>query len=179
MVTRLIDFLKSRGITAFVTSLTGAGEPIEETEVGISSLMDTWILLRADEGAGERNRTIYILKSRGMAHSNQVREFRITDRGVDILDAYVGPAGVLTGAARVMQETKDRAVVEAHEQRIEAKRRELDRRRRVLESRIRILNAEFEAEADELTLLISQYEAVQEQCGGDRATMARMRTANT
>lgn len=174
MVTRLIDFLKSRSITAFVTSLTTAGKPIEETEVGISSLMDTWIVLRDEEGVGKRNRTIYILKSRGMNHSNQVREFCITNRGVDILDAYVSPAGVLTGAAGIMQQAEDRAEVEAHEQRIEAKRRELDRRRRVLDCQIGTLQAEFEAEEERLNQLISRSQVVQEQRPPESITVERM-----
>lgn len=178
MVTRLVDFLKSRSITSLVTSLTIAGEPIEETEVGVSSLMDTWIVLRDEEGVGERNRTIYVLKSRGMNHSNQVREFCITNRGVDILDAYVGPAGVLTGAARIMQQTKDRAEVEAHEQRIEAKRRELDRRRRVLDCQIGALQAEFEAEEERLNQLIARSQAVQTRRRRESVTVERMRNTD-
>lgn len=99
MLTRLIDFFKNEGVTAVFTSLTAGGHNLEQTEVGISSLMDTWLLLRMVESNGERNRLLYILKSRGMAHSNQVREFRLTDDGIELLDVHVGPGGVRTGAA--------------------------------------------------------------------------------
>ena len=93
MLMRLIDYLKMQQITTLFTSLTSAGECLEQTEVGISSLMDTWLLLRDIEVDGERNRGLYILKSRGMAHSNQIREFLLTDHGVELLDVYLGPAG--------------------------------------------------------------------------------------
>ncbi len=108
MLTRLIDMLKTEQITAMLTYLSSGGESLEATEMGISSLIDTWILLRDIEIGGERNRGIYILKSRGMAHSNQIREFRLTDKGIDLIDVYTGPAGVLTGAARAAQEAKER-----------------------------------------------------------------------
>ena len=91
MLIRLIDFLKQKQITAFFTNLTSGGDPLEQTDVGISSLMDTWLFVRDMELGGERNRAMYILKSRGMAHSNQLREFLLTDHGVDLLDVYVGP----------------------------------------------------------------------------------------
>src|SRR3954449_4902104 len=96
LLTRLIDYLKSREITGVFTSLTEGGDPMEQTVLGVSSLMDTWLLLRHLEANGERNRALYVLKSRGMAHSNQIREFVMSDRGVDLVDIYAGPAGVLT-----------------------------------------------------------------------------------
>lgn len=108
MLTRVIDSLKARQITALFTSLTrGSTQLAPDTEVGISSLIDTWILLREIESVGERNRAIYILKSRGMAHSNQVREFCISDEGIDLVDVYLGPHGILTGAARKIQQAQD------------------------------------------------------------------------
>jgi circadian clock protein KaiC len=108
MLLRLVDFMKMKQITAFFTSLTSASENLELTGVYISSLIDTWLLLRDIEIGGERNRVLYVLKSRGMAHSNQIREFRLTDNGIELLDVYVGQEGVLTGSARLSQETKDR-----------------------------------------------------------------------
>ena len=99
MLSRLIDFFKAHQITAFFTSLTEGGSALEQSEVGISSLMDTWILLRHIESNGERNRGIWVLKSRGMAHSNQIREFVFTDHGIELVDVYLGSAGVLTGTA--------------------------------------------------------------------------------
>jgi len=108
-LTRLIDYLKGSGITAVFTSLTGAADAPEQSEVGISSLMDTWLLVRMVESDGERNRLLYILKSRGMAHSNQVREFRLSDSGIELVDPYTGPGRVRTGSARKKQEARDRA----------------------------------------------------------------------
>ena len=110
MLMRMLDFFKSRGITSFCTSLTHGGDALEKTEVGISSIMDTWLLLRDIEYSGERTRVMYILKSRGMAHSNQMREFLITSKGVDLLDIYVGSGRVLTGAARAAQEMKEKQI---------------------------------------------------------------------
>ncbi len=109
MMTRIIDFLKNKQITTVFTSLTSGGDASEQSEVGISSLMDTWILLRNIETDGERNRLLYILKSRGMAHSNQVREFVLSDNGISLRDVYIGSGTVLTGSARLVQEAKDRS----------------------------------------------------------------------
>ncbi|HSD64701.1 MAG TPA: circadian clock protein KaiC, partial [Ignavibacteriaceae bacterium] len=106
MLLRLVDFLKMKNITAFFASLTTAGENRELTDTSISSLIDTWLLLRDIEIGGERNRGLYILKSRGMAHSNQIREFILTDHGIKLLDVCIGAEGVLTGSARLIQEAK-------------------------------------------------------------------------
>ena len=126
MLTRVIDFFKNQGITALFTSLTEGGGPIEQTDVGVSSLMDTWILLRnVETPTGERNRLLFVLKSRGMAHSNQVREFALTDRGIQLADVYVGPGTtLLTGTARLIQEAEDEARAKARQQ--EAARRQLE-----------------------------------------------------
>ncbi len=149
MLTRLIDFLKSEGVTAVFTDLTAAEVNLEKTEIGVSSLMDTWLLLRNLEQNGERNRGLYVIKSRGMAHSNQIREFVITDCGIELLDVYTGPGGVLTGASRIAQEARDRAGAVQRRQAIEARRRALDRKRRSLEAQIALLTAEFEEAEDE------------------------------
>ena len=109
MVLRLVDFLKARGVTALFTNLgTGVAETAT-TEMQISSLMDMWLLLYNREANGEHNRQLYLLKSRGMAHSNQVREFILSSEGIKLREAYVGPEGVLTGSARLAQEAKDKA----------------------------------------------------------------------
>ncbi len=126
MLTRIIDFLKMRQITAILTSLTEGGEALEQTDVGISSLMDTWLLLRMLETNGERNRLLYLLKSRGMAHSNQIREFQLTDQGIKLADVYVGPGEVLTGTARLVQEARDRARTIADQRASERQQRELE-----------------------------------------------------
>ncbi|MFT3776300.1 MAG: circadian clock protein KaiC [Minicystis sp.] len=146
MLTRLIDFLKSRGTTGVFTSLTAGGESIERTDAHISSLMDTWLLVRFIEGNGERNRGLYVLKSRGMAHSNQVREFVMSERGIELVDVYSGPAGVLTGAARQQQEARERAEALVRQQQADRRRRDLDRRRRLLDAQIAAMRAQFEAE---------------------------------
>jgi len=92
MVTRLVDYLKAGQVTSLFTSLTQAGHSLQQSEASMSSLMDSWILLQDFEGNGERNRVLYVLKARGMKHSNQIREFLISDHGIDVVDAYIGPA---------------------------------------------------------------------------------------
>jgi circadian clock protein KaiC len=149
MMLRLIDFLKSRQITAMFVNLTAGGNAWEKTDVGVSSLIDTWILLRDIELAGERNRGLYVLKSRGMKHSNQIREFLITAEGIKLEDVYVGPEGVLTGSMRAAQEDRERAAAQAREQEMARKQRDLARRRAALEAQIAALRAEFEAVQDE------------------------------
>lgn len=149
MLTRLIDFLKSEGVTAVFTDLTTGDFNLEKTSIGVSSLMDTWILLRNLEQNGERNRGLYVIKSRGMAHSNQIREFVITDRGIGLLDVYTGPGGVLTGASRIVQEARDQAEAVLRRQVTESRQRALDRKRRSLEAQIAILTAEFEEAEDD------------------------------
>ncbi|MBE3115918.1 circadian clock protein KaiC, partial [Candidatus Bathyarchaeota archaeon] len=129
MLTRLIDLLKTKQITAMFTNLTRRTD-LERTEAEVSSIMDTWILLRDIEIGGERNRGIYVLKSRGMAHSNQIREFLLTSKGVDIVDVYTGPAGVLTGSARLSQETLEKAAEESRIEEIERLQRDLERKRK-------------------------------------------------
>jgi circadian clock protein KaiC len=135
MLLRLVDFLKASQITALFTHLTSGGKPWESTDVGISSLIDTWMLLRDIELGGERNRGLYILKSRGMQHSNQIREFVITPEGIELKDVYVGPEGVLTGSMREAQEARERAEAQELRDEIEAKQREVERLRAALEVR--------------------------------------------
>ncbi|MGD0089380.1 MAG: circadian clock protein KaiC [Planctomycetota bacterium] len=125
MLTRLIDFLKNQRVTSVYTSLTLGGNAMEQSEAGISSLMDTWLLVHVLESDGERNRLLYILKSRGMAHSNQVREFRLTDQGIQLVDVYVGSGMVLTGAARMAQEARDTAQSVAAQQAAAQRSREM------------------------------------------------------
>jgi len=154
MLVRLIDFLKMNLITAFMTSLTVGGRNLEHTEINMSSLVDSWLLMRDIEIGGERNRGLYILKSRGMAHSNQIREFLLTDHGIELLDVYVGSEGVLTGSARIAMEANEKAAQLARKQEIERKQLELERKRKSLESKIELLRFEFEAEEIEALKLI-------------------------
>jgi circadian clock protein KaiC len=124
MVTRLIDYLKAGQVTSLFTSLTQGGHALQQSEAAMSSLMDSWLLLQDFEGNGERNRVLYVLKARGMAHSNQIREFLISDRGIDLVDAYIGPSGVLTGSARAAQTAREKAEALASQQEAARRKRE-------------------------------------------------------
>jgi len=135
MLLRLVDFLKAKRITAMFTHLTHGGSHTEATDVGISSIIDTWLLVRDIELGGERNRGLYVLKSRGMKHSNQIREFLITSEGIRLEEVYVGPEGVLTGSLRAAQEARERAEALSLQGEIDAKQREVDRLRAALEVR--------------------------------------------
>lgn len=137
MLLRLVDFLKAKHITAMFTHLTSGAAAREATDVGISSLIDTWLLVRDIESAGERNRGLVVLKSRGMKHSNQIREFLITPEGIQLESVYVGPEGVLTGSMRAAQEAREAAEALALQQEVEIKQREMDRLRAALELRLR------------------------------------------
>ena len=148
MLTRLIDFLKMQGITALLTSLTSGDEALEQTVVNVSTLVDTWLLLRDLELDGERNRVMYVLKSRGMAHSNQLREFLLTDQGVELQNVYLGAEGVLTGSARQTREATEKAARLLRHQEVEAKQRERVLKREAQEARIIALQKEFEAEEE-------------------------------
>jgi circadian clock protein KaiC len=150
MVTRLVDYLKARQVTTLFTSLTQGGHALQQSEAAMSSLMDSWLLLQDLEGNGERNRVLYVLKARGMAHSNQVREFLISNRGIDLVDAYIGPNGVLTGSARAAQGALEKAAVLASQQEAARRTRELERKRVAIERQISGLRSEYETEALEL-----------------------------
>jgi circadian clock protein KaiC len=178
MIMRLVDFLKLNHITGFFTNLSAGGTDLEYTEINISSLIDTWLLLRDIEIGGERNRGMYILKSRGMAHSNQIREFILTDHGVELLDVYVGPEGVLTGSSRLAQEAKENAEQLLCQQEIERKQLELERKRKAMEAQIAVLQAEFEVEETEALKVIGLDEARYKRLSQDRREMARSRKAD-
>lgn len=175
MLVRVVDHLKLRGATVLMTALTHVGAAPEQSEQQISSIVDTWVYLRDVESSGERNRCVYILKSRGMAHSNQVREFRLSDNGIELIEVYVGEGQVLTGSARATQAARERAAVEAAGQEIERQQLTLQRKREALESRIATLRAEFAAEEAELTRMLGIDQARATQHLVDRAAMARRR----
>ena len=156
MLSRLIDYLKMKQITAFCTDLTTSGGSLEHTEIGISSLTDTWLLLEAMETSGERNRVLHILKSRGMHHSNQIREFILSDNGIKLRDVYIGPSGVLTGSARIAQEAQERLETLERQQAIEQKRREIERKKTMIEGRIAGLRAQLEEEKNDLERIIAK-----------------------
>ena len=150
MLIRLIDFLQSEQITVMFTALTLNNIVNEQTDEGVSSLVDAWLLVRDIEFNGERNRGLYVMKSRGMKHSNQVREFVISDEGLNLVDVYLGPEGVLTGSAREAQRLQEVTGAVLKDHALTRKDLEIDRKRNVLESKIASLREEFESVQDEL-----------------------------
>jgi circadian clock protein KaiC len=178
MLLRLVDFLKMKNITAFFASLSDAGATQEFTDTAISSLIDTWLLLRDIEIGGERNRGLYILKSRGMDHSNQIREFLLTDHGIELLDVYVGPEGVLTGSARLSQEAKNEAEQLMHQQEIERKQSGIELKRAAMEAQIVVLKSEFKEEESETLKLIDMEKATTRKFTENREKMAESRKAD-
>ena len=177
MLLRLVDFLKMRNITAFFANLATADHQ-ELTDMSITSLIDTWLLLRDIEIGGERNRGIYILKSRGMAHSNQIREFKLTGRGIELLNVYVGPEGVLTGSARLVQEAKNEAeqLVRRHD--VEGHRAGLELKRAAVEAQVVELRSDFKASESAALKAIAVERATATRFTEDRKRMAASRKAD-
>ena len=178
MLVRVIDFLKSRQITAFFTSLTTGGSALEQSEIGVSSLIDTWLLVREVEMNGERSRGLYVLKSRGMTHSNQVREFLLTDHGVELMDVYLGPNGALMGSARLAQEASLAVEAEARKQEIERQRMALERKRKLIGNQIDALQAELTNEESEFHKAVANMQYADRQTVQARAAIARLRQAD-
>ncbi len=178
MVTRLIDYLKAGQITSLFTSLTPGGQAPQQSEAIMSSLMDAWLLLQDFEGNGERNRVLYVLKARGMAHSNQVREFLISNHGIDVVDAYIGASGVLTGSARVAQGDLEKAAVLTSQQEAARLKREVERKRGSLERQISSLRSEYETEAAELRRIAEQVGTSTLMLTTERAASGRLRQAD-
>lgn len=179
MLSRLVDYLKARNITILFTSLTQGGTDAELTDVGISSLADSWLKLQNLEAGGERNRGISILKSRGMAHSNQVREFLLTDQGIDLVDTYTGPEGVPAGSARVAREDDERAQEAALRLEIERLEEDRKKRRALLEEQITRLRSEFESAEKELEGRIRLEKLKMETIFRKRKEMGTSRKAET
>lgn len=175
---RLVDMLKSRAITALMTSISGEADAFQPTSVQISSIVDTWILLRAVEQNGERNRALYIIKSRGTAHSNQVREFVLTDKGVQLTDVDVGPGGVLTGTARLSREASERSAAQARRRQAERKRKELEHKRRTLELRIEMMRQELAADEESLMRELEDAQSEDAESVTARDAIARKRGAD-
>ncbi|HEY8908614.1 MAG TPA: circadian clock protein KaiC [Rhodoferax sp.] len=175
MFMRLMDYLKTNQITGLFTNLTAGGSVVEQTDIGISSLIDTWVLLRAIDNGDERNRGLSILKSRGMAHSNQIREFLLTDHGVELRDVYVGAGGVLTGSARLTQEAQDQAQQMLRKQEIERQQLELETKHQALEAQIAALRAEFEVRKTQSQRITGQEQAQGAQLAQGRLDMGRSR----
>jgi circadian clock protein KaiC len=176
---RLIDYLKGRQITAVMTNLSQGGSALEHTQVAISSIIDTWLLLRDIELNGERNRGLYVLKSRGMAHSNQIREFLLTSQGIVLKDVYLGPEGVLTGSARLAQEAKEKQTALIRRQEIERIQSEFKRKQKATAAQIAALELQLQADRDELARRLTLEEALEQQVDKEREEMAQSRKADS
>ena len=179
MVMRLMDLMKINKCTTLFTSLILGSSASEPPPLHIASLIDTWLLLDDIELGGERNRGVYILKSRGMAHTNQIREFLLTDHGVELRDVYVGPSGVLTGSARLVQEAQEQAATMVRNQEVERRRIELERKRTTLEAQIVALRAEFAVQEIASMKIIGQEKAEEAQLAQERVDMGLSRKADT
>lgn len=172
MLTRLIEYLRKNKITAFLATLTSGSSSLETTDEGLSSIVDTWLLLRDVEIGGERNRLMYVLKSRGMAHSNQVREFVITAKGISLVPVYLGAAGVLTGSARLAQEGAERAQEQLLKDDLERKRQTLAHRRKALEAQIATLEAEIKSEEEDFARQATKEAQRNQQLRDNQTAMA-------
>ena len=160
-VVRTIDLLRSRGITAVLTVLTHAD--VEKGDVvGVSAIIDTWLLVKNLETDGERNRLLYIVKSRGSNHSNQVREFRLTSQGPELVDVVIGPAGVITGSSRLIFEDNQKRLALSSLNEMKRKHRSLQRHRLEIESQIELLRSQFQEDSDELELITLEEESAVE-----------------
>lgn len=175
MLGRLIEYLRQNHITAFLVTLTSVTASLERTDEGLSSIVDTWLLLRDIEVGGERNRLMYVLKSRGMAHSNQVREFIITSKGITLVPVYLGDEGVLTGSARVAQEARASAAGRLKDEEMARKRQALAHRRKALEAQIAALHAEIHSQDEDFTRQETDQGEREKQQADDRAAMALSR----
>lgn len=177
MLTRQLDFLKSRGVTVLVTSLS-SDTGSSQTDLRLTSLVDTWILVKTIEGNGEYNRLLHVLKSRGMAHSNQIREFLLTSHGIELTDVYVGPQGVLTGSARQAQEACESVDGVTRREEAEQRRVSLERRRESVEAQTAKLWRDFENEAGAVGRLLTHDATGVEHQADQRMEQARLRSAD-
>ena len=175
LLLRMLDMLKTRGITTVFTSLTSSNDRLSQSDFGLSSLMDTWAFLLDIESNGERNRGLYVLKSRGMSHSNQIREYLVTDHGVKLVEAYLGAAGVLTGSARLAKEADDRVAAQHQGEEVARRRREIADRRAAAERQIAELRAEIAAQETEGARLMAQDQQRETVHQADLAAMGASR----
>lgn len=176
---RLVDICKTKGITTMFTSLSSAGDSMNESERSLSSLMDTWILLEDKEADGERNRVLFLLKSRGMNHSNQLREYRLTDDGIHLIKPYIGPEGVLTGTSRMAQDAREKNADITRRQSTDRRKREMKRKREAVEREIIEMQAAIDAEEAEVAMLIEQEESHEAAVGTDRQSIGTSRGTTT
>ena len=179
MLVRLIDFLQEEQITVMFTALTLNNIINEQTDEGVSSLVDVWLLIKDIEMNGERNKGLYVMKSRGMRHSNQVREFVIGEKGLDLLDVYLGSEGILTGSAREAHKLGEETGKILHTNALDRKDRELERKRKVLESKIESLRTEFESAEEELNKVYTEEQIKKEVMNQTREKMTSLRSSSS
>jgi circadian clock protein KaiC len=177
MLTRQVDFLKGKGITTLFTTLATEGQR-EPAEQMVASLIDTALVVRTLEGNGEHNRVLSVLKSRGMAHSNQVREFLLTDRGIELADVYVGPHGVLTGSARSAQEAQEQSDAVVEQKDLQQRRDNLERERQSVEARVAALWREFNDESEAVDQMLSRGATGREEGAEQRLEQGRLRSSD-
>ena len=175
---RLIDMFKSQQITVFFSNLLQSGAPLEHTELGVSSLMDTWLELRTVETNGERNRTLYVLKSRGMQHSNQVREFVLSSNGIELVDVYLGQQNFLTGTARVAQQSQEKLAQLNHKQEFDRKKLRLEQQQSLVQAQIKALEIQLAIEQAELEMFSQQEETAQQVLTDSKVQMSALRKAD-
>lgn len=179
MLLRLVNFLKSQQITSNFVTLSGHGATPTTPDIGISSIIDTWLQLRDIETNGERNRLMLVLKSRGMSHSNQMREFTLSEHGIELSDVYTGSAGVFTGSARLAQEAQEKLIALTHKYDIEYRTLELDRKRKLKDAQIAAIEAEFNAHQAELARLTELDRQGAIQSGETNRKMSKLRQSDT
>ena len=175
---RLIDMFKSQQITVFFSNLLQSGTPLEHTELGVSSLMDTWLELRTIETNGERNRTLYVLKSRGMQHSNQVREFVLSSNGIELVDVYLGQQNFLTGTARVAQQSQEKLAQLNRKQEFDRKKLRLEQQQSLVQAQIKALEIQLAIEQAELEMFSQQEETAQQVLTDSKVQMSALRKAD-
>lgn len=173
MLLRIVDYLKSNGITAVFTHLASVEQA--QTDAGLSSIMDGWVLLLNREANGEFNRELYLLKARGISHSNQVREFVMSDSGIHLLEPYLGEDGALTGSARRNAEARARRAETERQAEVTRVQDEVTQRRRRALAQIETLNADIEADEAELKRLVTAEETYQQLSRESAAALARGR----
>lgn len=179
MLVRLIDFLQEEQITVMFTALTLNNTVNEQTDEGVSSLVDVWVLIKDIEMNGERNKGLYVMKSRGMRHSNQVREFVIGEQGLDLLNVYLGPEGILTGSAREAHKMDEQTGKVLHTNALDRKDRELERKRKLLESKIESLRTEFESAEEELNRVYTEEQIKKDVVIQTREKMTSLRSSSS
>jgi circadian clock protein KaiC len=175
MLLRIVDFLKSRGVTAVFTHLMHGQDGRVETDAGLSSLMDAWILLLNREVNGEFNRELYLLKARGLSHSNQVREFIMSDEGIKLVPPYLGDSGALTGSARKNEEAKSRRAEIRRRADVSQAQQRIEQKRRRARAQMEVLQAELDADEIELNAMTQDESEYLRQTADDATEMERSR----